>query len=335
MAGTGAGAVDQEGGTGMSRFFVYTGGAAAEHDLLADYDRFAAGAEFMWVHVDARTDDIDAIVSRVARIPPHALLALKAHETRPRGAQFGEGALVNLRGLGAPEAADGDPLISLRLWAERGLVVTLSYRALGVFDRLVERMLAGEFADPGDLIAATAIEITDALDPEIADLGDALDGIESQVLDEGRTEQRRRVAELRAVAISYRRFLSPQRQAIDRLITMAVQWLEPDDRLHLQEAADRCARMVEELEAVRERAALVHEALTDLRAEHMNRQALVLAVVALIFLPLTFVTGLLGMNVEGIPYAHRPWAFWSVVGFCFAVGAVVGIWFKATRWLSK
>ncbi|OYW87721.1 MAG: zinc transporter ZntB, partial [Sphingobium sp. 32-64-5] len=111
-------------------------------------------------------------------------------------------------------------------------------------------------------------------------------------------------------------------------------WIEADDRLHLQEAADRCARMVEELEAVRERAALVHEALTDLRAEHMNRQALILAIVALIFLPLTFVTGLLGMNVAGIPFAHHPWAFWGVVLACLALGLGVGIWFKATRWLQ-
>jgi zinc transporter len=48
---------------------------------------------------------------------------------------------------------------------------------------------------------------------------------------------------------------------------------------------------------------------------------LVLSIVALIFLPLTFITGLLGMNVEGIPYAKEPWAFWGVVGFCTAIGS--------------
>jgi len=318
----------------MNRFFVYAGGVAAEHDL-GDFARHSAGAEFIWVHLDGKTGDMDEILQRIAHIPQPALIALKAHETRPRSAQFGEGALVNLRGLGAPSATDGDALVSIRIWAERGLAVTLSYRELAAFDRLAGCMLAGEFTDPGDLIAATAIEITDALDPEVADLGDALDAIECQVIDEGRMEQRRHVAELRTAAISYRRFLSPQRQALERLMTMPVDWLEPGDRLHMQEAADRCARMVEELEAVRERAALVHEALTDLRAEHMNRQALILAVVALIFLPLTFVTGLLGMNVEGIPFAHRAWAFWGVVLFCLAVGAAVGIWFKATRWLHK
>ena len=63
--------------------------------------------------------------------------------------------------------------------------------------------------------------------------------------------------------------------------------------------------MAEELEAVRERSALLHEQLTDLRAEEIDQRSLLISVVAFIFLPLTFITGLLGMNVEGIPYAHR------------------------------
>ena len=143
------------------------------------------------------------------------------------------------------------------------------------------------------------------------------------------------VAQLRAQAISYRRFLAPQRQASERLMALSGEWLEADDRLHFQEAADRYARMVEELESVRERAALTHEALTDLRAEHMNKQALILAIVALVFLPLTFITGLLGMNVEGIPFAREPWAFWGVVAFCVLTGGAMGAWFNWSRWLQK
>jgi zinc transporter len=112
-------------------------------------------------------------------------------------------------------------------------------------------------------------------------------------------------------------------------------WLAEDDRLHIREAADRFARMAEELEAVRERAALLHEQLSDMRTEQVDQRSLYISIVAFIFLPLTFITGLLGMNVEGIPYAHRPWAFWGVVGFCVAVGLVVLGWFAARHWLRR
>jgi zinc transporter len=320
----------------MSRILIWGAGRAQELDL----DAFCAdhlNAPFSWVHMDG-TDDLRAIIDRVADIPSAALNALIAVETRPRCTLFGDGALVNLRGLGRDGEEgeiSGDPLVSIRIWAQKGRVVSLSYRPLGIIDDVLARMQAGELADPGDVIAALAVDITEHLDPEVADLGDMLDTIESHLDEHGPVSTRTRVSRIRASAIAYRRFIAPQRQAMERLMAAQTSWLQPDDRVHLQEAADRCARMAEELEAVRERAALAHEGLTDLRAEHMNRQGLILAIVALIFLPLTFLTGLLGMNVEGIPYAHEPWAFWGVVGFCAAVAGCMGAWFLVTNWLQK
>ena len=318
----------------MSRVFVYNSEAAREISL-DDFCAQADHAPFSWIHADGWREDAQSIVSRCDHMPQAALSALLAQETRPRCTVMAHGALINLRGLGADAEASGDPLVSIRLWAEHARVITVSYRPLAAMEAVVKQMLAGEIRDPGDLIAAFAQEITEALDPEVAQLGDDLDEIESALSDNGAAEVRRQVSEIRASAISYRRFISPQRQALERLSAADAPWLHPDDRLHLQEAADRCARMAEELEAVRERSALAHEELTDLRAEQMNRQALIISVVALVFLPLTFLTGLLGMNVNGIPFAHEPWAFWGVVAVCVAMAIGIGGWFTATRWLKR
>jgi zinc transporter len=146
---------------------------------------------------------------------------------------------------------------------------------------------------------------------------------------------RRRITAVRSEAIGFRRFVAPDRDALRTLAELGFDWLAEDDRLHIVEAADRFARMTEELEAVRERAALLHEQITDLRAEQIDQRALYIAVVAFIFLPLTFVTGLLGMNVEGIPYAHSPWSFWGTVIFCLVVGVSVLVWFRWRNWLRR
>ena len=119
------------------------------------------------------------------------------------------------------------------------------------------------------------------------------------------------ITEVRSEAICFRRFVAPDRDALHTLPGLDFDWLAEDDRLHIVEAADRFARMAEELEAVRERAALLHEQITDLRAEQIDQRALYISIVAFIFLPLTFITGLFGMNVEGIPYAHTAWSFWG------------------------
>ena len=73
------------------------------------------------------------------------------------------------------------------------------------------------------------------------------------------------------------------------------------------------------LDAIRDRAQVVRDQVVDIRAEAMNRQMLVLSVVAAIFLPLGLLTGLLGINVGGIPGAGTPWAFWAVCGILVAI----------------
>jgi len=143
------------------------------------------------------------------------------------------------------------------------------------------------------------------------------------------------IAKIRARAIDFRRFIAPDRDALIELAGLQVSWLAEEDRLHVREAADRFARMAEELDAIRDRAALVHEQLTDMRAEMIDQRSLMIAVVAFVFLPLTFVTGLLGMNVQGIPFAQEPWAFWGVMAFCAVVGMATLAWFGARHWLRR
>jgi zinc transporter len=176
--------------------------------------------------------------------------------------------------------------------------------------------------------------ITKQVDPVIGELDDLVDECELKLEPSRAFETRRKIAEARSDAIAYRRFVAPQRQALTQLAQLEAPWLEEDDRLHLREAADRFARMAEDLEAVRERSALIHEQLTDLRSEQIEKRALQLSIVALIFLPLTFLTGLLGMNVDGIPDAHKPWAFAAVCAICVAVAIGITAWFALARWFK-
>ena len=293
------------------------------------------GTDFLWVHLDGRDPAALEWLSGRSEIPEVAHRALTAQETRPRTEAMTPGALINLRGLGATPEDDPDALVSIRIWAEKGRVVSVCIRTPLALGPLCDEVAAGKIQDPGDLISTLATFITNGLDPDVAELGDMLDDCEVELEDRSIYAMRREVAKARSQAISYRRFVSPQRQALERLSALDANWLDEHDRMHLREAADRCARMAEELEAVRERAALMHEQLTDLRAEQMDARALLIAIVALIFLPLTFLTGLLGMNVQGIPYHDQPWAFWGVVGVCVVIALGISAYFAMIHWLKN
>ncbi len=295
-------------------------------------DAIAGGSDFIWVHLGSKDDDTKAWLAGPAGLPDYIVESLTATETRPRCDQIAEGAYLNLRGRSPAAMTMSDPLASVRIWAVAGRVISVARYPLTAIDLVVASVETGLIRDPGDLIAEFAAAITEDLDPEVADLGDTLDDCEAD-LDANRIFQlRREVTKVRVQSIGYRRFLSPQRAAIEKLAALPIAWLEEDDRLHLSAAADRAARMAEELESIRERSALMHEALTDLRAEQLDQRSLVISIVAMIFLPLTFLTGLLGMNVKGIPYAEQPWAFDGVVWVCIVIAMAISTYFIRQRW---
>jgi zinc transporter len=290
------------------------------------------GPGFVWIHVESE-DERERSALLGPDIPDVAANALIATETRPRCDRIEEGAILNLRGPGPGEARDSDRLVSIRMWVRRAKVNSVTRYPLAATPAVVEQMKAGLINDPGDLVAGFARTISRQLDPQVAALGDELDDCESALEPRQVWRLRSIIARVRSEAIAFRRFVAPDRDALLTLAQLDFEWLADDDRLHIREAADRFARMAEELEAVRERAALLHEQITDLRAEDLDQRSLLISVVAFLFLPLTFITGLLGMNVEGIPYAHTHWAFWGVVVFCVLLGAVVLGWFARRHWL--
>lgn len=298
---------------------------------VADVESFA-GPGFVWLHCEGAVQDGGMGLPRY--VPQMAANALLAHETRPRCDEVDDAALINLRGTALDTMQDSDGLVSIRLWVEGRRVTSVSRHPLAALSKVEAAVRAGRITDGGDFVAVLAQAISTELDPQVADLGDQLDDCEG-MLDGGNIyELRRKIAYIRSQAIVLRRFVAPDRDALAEMAQLEFEWIAKDDRMHLREAADRFARMAEELESVRERAALIHEQLTDLRAEMIDQRSLAIAVVAFIFLPLTFITGLLGMNVEGIPGAKEPWAFWGVVGFCVVIGGAVAAWFSWRHWLE-
>lgn len=292
----------------------------------------AARRGFVWIHLTSRDGEVQSWLSLSARLDRFVVDALTAIETRPRCDQVDGGAVLNLRGKTSTAMPGSDPLASIRLYAESNRVISVTRLPLDALDAARRAVEAGTIHDPGDLIAGIAGAITEQLDPEVAALGDSLDSCEEQLDAHRAFELRRTVNDARRTAIGYRRFLYPQRAALEKLVTLPVRWLSDEDRLHIGAAADRAARMSEELESIRERAALIHEALTDLRAELIDQRSLLIAVAAMVFLPLTFITGLFGMNVQGIPYDDHPTSFWAITGFCLFVAAAVTWYFVRRHW---
>jgi zinc transporter len=162
----------------------------------------------------------------------------------------------------------------------------------------------------------------------VGDVEESVDELEELVLTAGNRELRTRLSAIRRQSIALRRFIAPQRDTVGRLHAERVSWLDDDTRARLREAADRTTRYIEDLDAARDRAAVTYEELSNRLAEQMNATMYRLSIVAAIFLPLGLLTGLLGINVGGIPGTDSSIAFTLVTVALVAIGLAQWWWFK-------
>ena len=147
--------------------------------------------------------------------------------------------------------------------------------------------------------------------------------------DDARAIDRAVLSDLRRVLIVLRRYLEPQRDALNELELLEPAWIEGRDAHRLSEAQERMARLTDELDALAQRGLVLQDHLAAGQADHMNTQMYVLSIVAALFLPLGFLTGLLGVNVGGIPGVDNDWAFWIVCALMILLGLVQWWIFKA------
>lgn len=288
----------------------------------------------LWVHLDYTENDTKNWLYDDSGIDPVILAALTAEETRPRSLVHKDGMLIILRGVNLNPDTDPNDMVSIRCWIEQNRLVTLRHRRIMAVDDIRKAVIAGNGpTGPGDFLENLADRLAFRMGTVISDVDDTVDELENEVLTEQSYELRQKIASIRRTAISMRRYLAPQRDVMARLHNEKVKWLSEMDRMRLREIADITTRYVEDLDAVRDRATVIQEELNNRLSEQMNKTMYVLSIVTGIFLPLGLLTGLLGINVGGIPGTENPWAF---AVFCLILVGVAGgqIWlFKRKRWM--
>jgi len=278
----------------------------------------------LWIHLDRKASDAQKWLRKKSGLDPVVCSALLSEDPRPRAQAFGEGLMVILRGVNLNPGEEPDDMISVRIWVDGTRIITLrSPRLLAVSD-VREQLNAGKGPRTSSgMLTAIAEKLTERIAPVIDNLDDLLDGIEERVIDRPDASLRRNLSDIRRQAISLRRYIAPQREAIIHLQNSTQPWLTPDDLAMLRETSDRTTRYVEDLDELRERATVIHEEISAKASEQMNKTMYALSLVAGIFLPLGFVTGLLGINVGGMPGVDNGHAFAVVciiltglAGFC-------------------
>ena len=287
----------------------------------------------LWLHIDLTDPAGQEWIARRSGIDPIAIEALLTVESRPRLTRIGAGALLAFRGVNLNEGAEPDDMVGIRLWVDEHRIISSFRRNLRSVDDVAGCLRDGDGPETtAEFVSELAARLVMRMSDTVDNLEELIADLEAQVLESTNRETRFGLASLRRQIIALRRYLAPQREALASLVSAKFPWLGEDQRIALRETSDRLIRHLEDLDAIRERAAVTQEELQSRLAEQQNVRMYVLSIVAAIFLPLGFLTGLLGINVGGIPGADNSSAFGLFLIFLLLVVSMQLIFFRLRKW---
>ncbi len=313
---------------------VLNGQGSADPVEAASTSTAAGGSGPVWTHLDVNDEASRSWLENESGLDPLIVDTLLAEETRPRSFSTDKGLLVVLRGVNTNPGQDPEDMVSIRVWLERDRIIsTRRRRLLSMVD--IQKMLTDGVGprSTGEFLSVLVARLADRIGLFIDDIEARVQEAESQMATQNQTEFRQLISTLRQQIASVRRFLAPQRDALDRLYRQPGDVLREVDIRELRDEADRMTRYLEDLDLAREQAMVLREEFLGQLAQEQNSRMYVLSVVAAVFLPLTFVTGLLGMNVGGLPGLESPQGFLASVIIMVAAAAALLAFFRAKKWL--
>lgn len=289
---------------------------------------------FIWLHLNRDFQDTHSWLRECADLDDLVVDAMLEQETRPRLTEMEKGTLMFLRSINLNPGAQPEDMVSVRIWVEEHRVISVRIRKIMSFEEVRSRLVSGKAPkNVSELMALLARAIFSKMEPVILSLEEELDILEEALLDRPVKEIQPKLTDLRNRSMVMRRYLLPQRDVMMQLSTGHIKWVNKNGKAVFLELLELVTRIIEHLDMVRERAGLLHEEIKNTLAESTNRNMLLLSLVAAIFLPLNFITSLLGINVAGIPGADYGNAFWIVLVTLVSVMIAEIIFFKIKKWL--
>ena len=288
----------------------------------------------LWLHLDVNDDASRTWIEKSGGLESIVVDALLAGETRPRSFSTDQGLLVVLRGVNTNPGQDPEDMVSIRVWIERHRIVSTRRRRLLSVTDLREMLDKGVGPkSPGGFLTGLIDKLANRIGDFIDDIEERVGEAEDKMTTQGQTQFRQLISTLRQQIATVRRFLAPQRDALDRLYRQPGDWLTEAEIRDIRDEADRITRYLEDLDLARERTMVLREEFLGQLAQEQNSRMYVLSVVAAVFLPLTFITGLLGMNVGGLPGLESPRGFWASIVIMVLAAAGLLAYFRARKWL--
>ena len=291
-----------------------------------------------WLDIDG-LDDTSIVTSVGERFHLHPLLLEDVLNTdhRPKLEEYPEQLFVVAKMLSLDEETEGivDEQISLVLG--KGYVVTFQEKPGDVLDPIRDRIRhnTGRVRKMGAdyLLYALLDVIVDNYFLIVEDLGERIEALERKISVRPGNEDLLTIQEIRSLLITVARYSTPVRELAGRMNTVQSDLVSKGTRRYVNDLQDHTVYIAESINTFRDMLTNLENTYHAGQNARMTQVMKLLTMISTIFIPLTFVVGIYGMNFDHMPELRWKYGYFIVMGIMAVIAGIMLMWFRRKRWL--
>lgn len=305
--------------------------AKPEESFIELADCNANDVEF-WQHLERHEDNIQAV--QKTGIGENDAINLFDETTRPNFYKSSrQSFLLFLRAINLNPQSEPEDMVSLRFWFDGNKLITVMNRQIQAVGYVKESIANNKIkvSSSKEIFTELIHQILIRIERHVQKLSDGIEILEEKVESE-QSLQQSEIYELKRATSRLWRYMHPQLDTLKKLSLTDIEWMDLEFRHQIKDFVDTMSYLNEELTLIKERCDILNNEITGALNSKVSRNLYIISVITVIFLPLTFITGLLGINVGGIPAANSENGFAFVSAIVLALLIVQIILLKIFRW---
>ena len=298
----------------------------------------ASGEGMLWVNLYAcQQTEYDTFLREMFHFHPLAIEdTLSTGYQPPKVDDFGDHLFIIVHAIAVGEDVSRLSTDELNCFLGRNFVVTTSHVRLAALDTIWDRAVRdGRILERGsDFLAHAVLDaIVDEFLPYLDRIDEEVDFLEDSIIQDPKPSALRRILELKHSILALRRVVSPQREVMQRLSRGEFDLISRNCEIYFRDIYDHLVRITDLSEGVRDVVGSTLDTYLSVSSNKMNEIMKALTIVSTIFLPLTLVTSLYGMNFDLMPELR--WRYGYLMVWAIMLAIIVGmLWFfRRRRWL--
>jgi magnesium transporter len=297
---------------------------------------FCETATVTWINVDGVHDA--ALVERLGRafgLHPLILEDIMTTSQRPKFEDLGNAIYVVLRMI---EFDDKDKVVTdqLSLIFGKNFVLSFQERPGDMFDPVRERLRQGKGRarkmGPDYLAYALIDAVVDHYFVVLEKLGERVESLEDELVTDPKQETLHEIYALKREMLFFRKATWPLREVVSGLERAESELIQEATGIFLRDVYDHTIQVIDNVETFRDMLSGMLETYLSSVSNRMNQVMKVLTIIATIFIPLTFIVGIYGMNFEFMPELKWRFGYFLVWGIMLAAGIGMALYFKRKKW---